>query len=210
MILPSTFRISLLTIMPGTNTDSEPLDFLMHCSHPPPCQPHTHPSLVVERNVGFGVVQNWVPNSLLPGLVALGSFAFLSQLRICETRKGCSGCVRSRADVPWGPAPNVGPVGPQCLPGAADSRRLQGRGMPSAPVVPLLVLTSTREGKITHPCLGQFLTSLQPLPPPSLLEPLAPPYSGVALPHRSGGGKSRSWCGQGHVPIPSLPLPGFW
>lgn len=173
MILPSTFRISLLTIMPGTNTDSESLDFLMHCSHPPLCQPHTHPSLVLERNVGFGVIQNWVPNPLLPGSVALGSFASLSQLRICETRKGCSGCMRSRADVPWSPAPNMGPVGPQCLPGAADSRRLWGRGMPSAPVVPLLVLTSTCEGKITHPCLGQFLTSLQPLPLPPLLEPLA-------------------------------------
>ena len=102
MFLPSTFCISLLTIMPGANTDSEPLDFLIHCSHPPPCQPHTHPSLVLERNVGFRVVQNWVPNSLLPGSVALGSFTSLSHLHICETRKGCPDCVRSRADAPWG------------------------------------------------------------------------------------------------------------
>lgn len=143
MFLPSTFCISLLTIMPDANTDSEPLDFLMHCAHPPPCQPHTHPSLVLERNVGFGVIQNWVPNALLPGSVALGSFASLSQLRICETRKGCPDCLRSRADAPWGPAPNMGPVGPQCLPAAADSRQLQGSGLPSAPVVPLLELTST-------------------------------------------------------------------
>lgn len=77
--------------MPGANTDSEPLDFpdALLITHDASLTP-TH-LWSLRETWALGSFRTRFPNALLPGSVALGSFASLSQLCIWQAGKELSG-----------------------------------------------------------------------------------------------------------------------